>query len=384
MSVFRCTFRLELDREQGPGYGLLIAHSSEAGALSADAGWQLMIRNPSTGACLGSSGWQPSDTRLTPAAIRNAGDDLLLPLGPACINNLELQAIYKLSLFGGADVLEGALIVSELAYSRDASLLSPVAAPPLELVPTPAPAPEPIVEAPLPEEAPVQEEPESLPDLPTAPARKSSLPLILGILLVLVLLGGGAFWYLHRDAGPADAVLPGTNSTAPATEASPAPSAAPSTTPAPAASPETSASDPKSGPQSASPEAQPPAVSPETPAPGAVQQPGSPSAAPAATSGLGRAREALRNKVAPAEAFALARELMALSDAQAQDGAFLLLDAVESSGNAEAALLLGDFYAPGMPSRGTIAKDPEMARRYYQKALDAGSSEAKQRLDQLR
>ena len=75
---------------------------------------------------------------------------------------------------------------------------------------------------------------------------------------------------------------------------------------------------------------------------------------------------------------------MALSDAQAQDGAFLLLDAVESSGNAEAALLLGDFYAPGMPSRGTIAKDPEMARRYYQKALDAGSSEAKQRLDQLR
>ena len=43
--------------------------------------------------------------------------------------------------------------------------------------------------------------------------------------------------------------------------------------------------------------------------------------------------------------------------------------------------MLGDFYSPKQPQRGTIQKDTDMAGDCYKKALAAGAAEAQQRLD---
>ena len=52
--------------------------------------------------------------------------------------------------------------------------------------------------------------------------------------------------------------------------------------------------------------------------------------------------------------------------------------------NAQALLMLGDFYSPKQPQRGTIQKDTDMANDCYKKALAAGAAEAQQRLDALK
>ena len=46
--------------------------------------------------------------------------------------------------------------------------------------------------------------------------------------------------------------------------------------------------------------------------------------------------------------------------------------------------MLGDFYSPQQPQRGTIQKDADIARDCYKKALAAGAAEAQQRLDTLK
>lgn len=51
---------------------------------------------------------------------------------------------------------------------------------------------------------------------------------------------------------------------------------------------------------------------------------------------------------------------------------------------AQALLMLGDFYSPKQPQRGTIQKDTDMAGDCYKKALAAGAAEAQQRLDALK
>ena len=96
--------------------------------------------------------------------------------------------------------------------------------------------------------------------------------------------------------------------------------------------------------------------------------------------GLQVARDALKRKVEPDTAMALAQQLFAAADdVKAQDGAFLIAE-----GNAQALLMLGDFYSPKQPQRGTIQKDTDMANDCYKKALAAGAAEAQQRLDALK
>ena len=74
----------------------------------------------------------------------------------------------------------------------------------------------------------------------------------------------------------------------------------------------------------------------------------------------------------------------AADDVKAQDGAFLIADELAKKGNAQALLMLGDFYSPKQPQRGTIQKDTDMANDCYKKALAAGAAEAQQRLDALK
>ena len=101
--------------------------------------------------------------------------------------------------------------------------------------------------------------------------------------------------------------------------------------------------------------------------------------------GLQVARDALKRKVEPDTAMALAQQLFAAADdVKAQDGAFLIADELAKKGNAQALLMLGDFYSPKQPQRGTIQKDTDMANDCYKKALAAGAVEAQQRLDALK
>ena len=61
-----------------------------------------------------------------------------------------------------------------------------------------------------------------------------------------------------------------------------------------------------------------------------------------------------------------------------------IADELAKKGNAQALLMLGDFYSPKQPQRGTIQKDTDMAGDCYKKALAAGAAEAQQRLDALK
>ena len=95
--------------------------------------------------------------------------------------------------------------------------------------------------------------------------------------------------------------------------------------------------------------------------------------------GLQVARDALKRKVDPDTAMALAQQLFAAADdIKAQDGAFLIADELAKKGNAQALLMLGDFYSPKQP------QDTDMANDCYKKALAAGAAEAQQRLDALK
>ena len=97
---------------------------------------------------------------------------------------------------------------------------------------------------------------------------------------------------------------------------------------------------------------------------------------------LEQARQALREGIAPAEALAMATALP--EKPERADAAFLLLEYAAESGNAEAAMAVGEYYDPSLdlPS-GSIRKNPAHAFEWYQIALAGGHSEARNRLTNL-
>lgn len=98
---------------------------------------------------------------------------------------------------------------------------------------------------------------------------------------------------------------------------------------------------------------------------------------------LEQVREALREGIAPAEAFAMAATLP--DKPERADAAFLLLEYAAESGNAEAAMAVGEYYDPSLnlPS-GSIRKNPTHAFEWYQIALEGGRTESRNRLTDLR
>ena len=79
-----------------------------------------------------------------------------------------------------------------------------------------------------------------------------------------------------------------------------------------------------------------------------------------------------------------ARSLLAVGDIAS---ARLLLERAADAQESEAALMLGTTYDPaviGNQDMRSITPDPAMARQWYQKAAALGSTDARQRLSELR
>lgn len=343
----RCTLRFDPDKTKGPGYGLITA-ACPGFTGGADA-LRYTLKAPSSGLSLGPNGWQPGDERLKPDAVALSGDTLVLSVGPAVVDHLELQAIYQVLLFPDAEnVLQGGLSVNRIVYSRDPSLLpdlapSPKAAPKTERKPLPLPeidTPSPLLLTP--EEAapstPADDEPLNMAERPKS-HKGLILNILFAILTLLLLVGAGVFFYTK--------MMPKTDA---ALEEKPAEIL-----------------------RRESADLPPGQEAPIRYAPDDLK----------GTRGLQVARDALKRKLEPQAALELARRLLA-SDVKAQDGAFLLVEESAKTGDAQALLLLGDFYSPAQPQHGTIQKDGDLARDCYRKALAAGAPEAGQRLEHLK
>lgn len=94
---------------------------------------------------------------------------------------------------------------------------------------------------------------------------------------------------------------------------------------------------------------------------------------------LEQARQALREGITPADAFAMAATLP--DKPERPDAAFLLLEYAAESGNAGAAMAVGTYYDPSLdlPS-GSIRKNPARAFEWYQAALTGGHMDSENRL----
>ena len=327
MTSSRCTLRFDIDKANGPGYGRITAHCPGIGqaGITSDSTVGLLVRDPSSGLTLGSGGWQPGDERLVLAIADVSGDTITLPVGPALVDHLELQAIYQIAIFADSETLwQGGLAVDRIAYSRDPSLLS--ASAPLSLDPVPAPEAEP--------ERPLENDFLYLKERPKHRFGAIFCNIFFAILTVALLGGSGYFFYTR--------ILPTTELKT--EEASPEVLKHESAT------------------------LEPGKEAPIQYAPGDLK----------GATGLQVARDALKRKVDPKSALDLARQLSAdPADLKAQDGAFLLIEDAANKGDADALDRLGDAYSPEKPALGSIKKDPELAKSYYAKAAEVRKTHQK-------
>jgi TPR repeat protein len=91
---------------------------------------------------------------------------------------------------------------------------------------------------------------------------------------------------------------------------------------------------------------------------------------------LEQVRAAMRNGIDPESAVAMAKSLP--DRPERADAAFILWEYAAEAGHAEAALIVARYFDPtDTGDCGTIIKDPEAAYGWYQAALSAGQSEAK-------
>ncbi|WP_165064263.1 sel1 repeat family protein [Desulfovibrio sp. ZJ200] len=319
---------LTADPMRGPGYGLIEVQG--AGHMPNP----VFVIYRSDGKSLSGGGWQESESTLRPDAWENKDGILRLAVGPAVVNEMDNLESYRLSLPGPGLC---PLVVQNLVYSHmgggqgigaraprpDPAPVQPQASPGPgpEPEPEPSPAPEPVETPPAPMEEPLQ-----LPSQSSA-KKQGRTGLLAGLLLLLLLAAGALWWFVWR---------------------------APDATPLPPVPPQTSE--------------------------GAARN------TPSGPSALALAREQLRGEARPEVSLALAKPLRK-ADASAEEGdaAFLLLEDAAQKGNAEAMLLVGQFYDPvsALP-RGSIPVDISQARRWYDMALAKGQAEARAALDKLR
>lgn len=281
-----------------------------------------VLRRGSDGKTLSSGGWQESETALTPDAWDNDGGSLRLAVGPAVVDEMDNLDAYRISLTGaGACVL----VVQNLVYSHISGGQGVgVYAPPTEPLQA-VPETEPAVEAPEPE--PVVTEPPLRMAREPGEGKSGKGGLLVGLALFVLVAGVAVWWFMLR--APEKPPLPS------------APTAAQNQT-APAAS--------------------------------ANQSP------------LAAAREQLRGEARPEMSLALAKPMRkAGAGAEESDAAFLLLEDAAQKGNAEAMLLVGQFYDPvsSLP-RGSIPVDMGQAKHWYEQARQKGQAEAAKALDALR
>ena len=179
------------DTGKGPGYGFL--RVSEPGALAMQDVLTFSIRRASDQQCIGASDRQSAEVFLAPDGLEMDGETLCLRIGPAVVDNLDVQETYRITL-QGADGSRAAcgLNVPQVTYSPAAggAGIGKTAAPaPTPPPPPPAPAPEPKPE-PKPEPAPLQDL-----SLAPEPPKKKGGGLIIALIVLLLLAGGGfALW----------------------------------------------------------------------------------------------------------------------------------------------------------------------------------------------
>ena len=333
---------------------------------------------------LSPDGWQESSTPLVPEAWDNDSGCLRLAVGAAVVDQLDPLETYRLGLNDQVCALQvGELLFSHMGGGQGmGSRPAPVeetaqeekAAPPakeeqpLEEPTPPEPTPEEAPkEAPAPEtpQAPVEQltmtpdaKPEKTPAAPLemepAAPRKSRLPLIL--LLVLLIAGGALAYRYLAPAGEENATAPLPELPKPDNPAAPAPAQ-------PAEKPQAKA----------------PATPPATP-------PAREEASASGTQALSEARDLLRRNAPPEETLAAGKALRTPdADARQSDAAFLLLEDAAQKGNAEAMFLVGRFYDPASElPRGSIPPDLSQARNWYESARDKGHAESAQALSALR
>ena len=186
--------RVENDRRFSLGH----ARITLAGVQAPSDGGFRIVREGYAAANLGRRGWQVQEEKLSPVEIRQEGPDTVLVIGPRLTRHLEPGPLVFLlpatgleaSLFwpDDIDVFDGDL-PPETVMPREpetAPKPSPIAAAP----PTPAPS-----SAPPPREDIV---------VPAEQEGTSRTPLFAGIgLLLLVALGGAAWWFSASAPSPA-------------------------------------------------------------------------------------------------------------------------------------------------------------------------------------
>lgn len=312
----------------GPGYGLIevsgVGHMSDP----------VFVIYRSDGKSLSGGGWQESESTLRPETWENEDGNLRMAVGPAIVNEMDNLESYRISLPG---IGLCPLLVQNLVYSHmgggqgigsyaplpDSSPIQPQASP----EPGPEPEPEPSPD-PGPVEAPPTQVEEPWQSLPESRAKKQGkTALLVGLLVVLLLAAGALWWFVLRT-----------------------PHAPPLPTPLPQPAENTSQN------------------------------------TPSGRSPLALAREQLRGEARPEVSLALAKPLRK-TDAtpEESDAAFLLLEDAAQKGNAEAMLLVAQFYDPvNVLPRGSLPVDISQARRWYDAALAKGRSEARAALDNLR
>ncbi|MCA3387996.1 MAG: hypothetical protein INF65_05130 [Roseomonas sp.] len=305
--------RVENDRRFSLGHARITLEGVQA---PTDGGFRI-VREGYAAANLGRRGWQVQEEKLVPVEIRQEGRDTILVIGPRLTRHLEpgplvflLPAVgLEASLFwpDDIDVFDGDL-PPETVMPREP-----------EVAPAPAPiAPAPPAQAPSPAPPPPREE-------IAAPAMQegaSRTPLFAGIgLLLLVAVGGAAWWF---------------------TGSSPAPSPAPVATPAPPAPP---------------------------PAPVTAERPWL-----ERSDGM-NLRDLVQSApdVAAIHAAALRRQAAAR-----YDDALVLFEEAGERGHAPALTAVARLYDPigfvaGRPFR---APDPRAAARYYRDAVQKGDAAA--------
>ena len=206
--------RVENDRRFSLGH----ARITLAGVQAPSDGGFRIVREGYAAANLGRRGWQVQEEKLSPVEIRQEGADTILVIGPRLTRHLEPGPLVFLLPATG---LEASLFWPDDIDVFDGDL-PPETVMPRE--PETAPKPPPVAAAP-PAPAP-SSAPPSREDI-AAPARQegtSRAPLFAGIgLLLLVALGGAAWWF--SASAPSPAPTPIATPTPPPTPPSPPASA---------------------------------------------------------------------------------------------------------------------------------------------------------------
>lgn len=339
---------LRTDSERGAGFARICLEVGTTPLPSLPEGCAFTLQRASDALFLAHSGWQESQTELTPDALIRHDTTLELCVGPLVVDNLDILNTYRIHL-RHTTLPPSVIHIETLDYSplKGKAGLHVPQADPAAAAPAP-PAEVPVEAAPeksVAEEAMPEQENQASPltmgtDAPPKSTGPNPAIWSISILLLIAAAGGGWYWYQQKAATPV----------AQETQQQSAPTAS-----------------------------SPPA---ETPA-----APKADNAAPPALSPMAQARQQLQANGDGAQSLALAQQLQAKLSAakdaepaaqnQHADAIFLLVEDAAQKGQGEAMIILARYFDPvDKAPKGSIQSDPQQALLWYTKARAAGQNAA--------